>query len=116
MGDGDRLGVPAVLFHAGADGSFSAADEVAKRFLREQCPQPPARLLVGGTLEWEIDALERIACSRAWGKTEAEVVAQIRREWPKLARTDIKGDESCEFPVATFEEFAAIDPPVVLRR
>jgi hypothetical protein len=112
----EKVGVPPVLFHARPDGSFSATDAIAERFLRQQCPAPPGTLLVGGELEWEIDARRRIACARAWGKTADQVKAQIRQEWRTLAPSDTRGDASCELPRTTFESFAEIDPPVVLRR
>ena len=39
------VGAPPVLYHATKDGTFSATDEVAREFLREQCPSKPRTLV-----------------------------------------------------------------------
>lgn len=88
---------------------------MAASFLREQCPEPPTRLLVGGELNWELASIKRIACARIWGKHPDRVIAQIRREWPTLAPEDT-GEQSCRYPVKEFEDYARIDPPLTLSR
>jgi len=115
MADGQRIGVPEVLFHAGSDGAFSNADDTAQRFLRAQCPAPPGELLRGGKREWELAALQRIACARLWGSDPTELDRRIRQEWRDLPLSDKQGDDACKMPLSTFTDFAAIEPPVVLR-
>ena len=109
------FGNPSVLWHALPEGGLSATDPIAAAFLRKRCSRPPAQLLVGGDIDWEVESMERIACARAWGSTADEVIAQIRREWASLDAEDVRGERSCNIPRAAFEKRAHIDPPVTLR-
>ena len=108
------FGNPPVLYHATEQGTFSASDDVAADFLREQCPELPDRLLVGGDHNWELAAMHRIACARIWGQSAQEVIARIGEEWPTLSSDDLRGDYSCQTPRSEFEDEARIDPPLVL--
>lgn len=116
MGDAPALGNPAVLYHADPGGTFSATDAVAQAYLRERCPEPPKRLIVGGDYEWELEAKQRIACARLWGQSAQRVIERIGEEWPKLSAEDRSGERSCKIPRSELEETARIDPPVVLTR
>lgn len=109
------VGLPPLLYHARSDGTFSPGDEVAAAYLREQCREPPATLIVLDDAEWEITTFEAIACARLWGASAKEVQRRLRREWGKVKAARRAHDFSdCSTSLADFERFARIDPPVVL--
>jgi hypothetical protein len=107
-------GFPPVLIHARADGALSSSDAVAQAFLEGHCPSKPDTLIGGGKEGWEHDALHRIACARLWGTPTSELVREIRTAWSGLTTEDLEGEWACGWPRSAFEEWAHIDPPVVL--
>jgi hypothetical protein len=102
-------GTPPVLYHSLPDGTFSASDAVAARYLREQCPVRPAGL-IGQVEECGTGAiLERVSCARIWGATAEELAARLRTEWD-----EVPADQRAYTSLEPLIEWAAIDPPQTL--
>jgi hypothetical protein len=109
------VGVPPVLYHARPDGSFSFTDEVARAFLREQCPTLPTKLVVPHDRDspsWDMRARQAIACARMWGASKEAVVEQIRDEWSRLPAD--AADESCGTSLEQLVAIADKEPIVSL--
>jgi hypothetical protein len=113
----ERIGAPPVLYHARADGTFSASDEVAARWLREQCPAPPDTLLetTEDEYEWPTAALQNVACARTWGASAIDLEARLRREWRALGRLARSQVTFCQLDLTDYVRFARIEPPVTLQ-
>lgn len=105
---GDEIGPPAVLFHSRADGTFSARDEVAARFLREQCPSRPEAIALFSD-DPQIEAARAITCMRVWGASAADVRAELAR-----ALGDADPMDELGYSLEDLESFVEPDPPQVL--
>ena len=109
------VGLPPVLYHARDDGSFSHADDVARAFLRKECPAMPRRLVVPFDREspsWDMQARQAVACARLLGANAEDLVQQIRSEWSRLPAD--AAEEACGTTLEQLIELARKDPIVSL--
>jgi hypothetical protein len=106
-----KYGVGAMFVaHSLPDGKFSLDDEVATRAFAEGCP--PAGVELAGILRLEArDAVHRIACARARGKSAADVRSALASD-ASPAGTDAA--PGARIP-SVLDQAIAVTPPLVLR-
>ena len=80
-----HVGLQAIA-HGTERGTFARDDDVARAWLRGQCAEPPARLVVPagpndeGANDHLNETLRRVACARVWGATAEEVARRLQAE------------------------------------
>lgn len=114
IGDVDFPG-PMLLLHSLRGGDFSGDDAAAHGYVARQCRERPARLIEGDPdNDHPADqAGYRVACARWWGRSAAQVAAEINRTYPP---TPDGGDPPLRcFPQEELLRLAAIDPPQEFR-
>jgi hypothetical protein len=81
---------PLVLAHALGDGTFSTTDEVAEGFVAHQCRERPLSVLQGisGDPARNDSPANRIGCALWWGRSSAELAAEIDRAHRNLSEED----------------------------
>jgi len=117
MPDADDPG-PLSVLHARPDGSFSPDDATAQAFIAHLCRERPTALFApwvdaqGEERPFE-DPSHRVACARWWGRSAADVAAEVERSFP--ATVDADAPPLPCFPKSEMLRLAAIDPPQAFR-
>lgn len=113
---------PALLIHASGDPGqpFHLDDEVALRFARKSCPQPPSAVVVGrgkpktAAFGWSAqETANNVACARLWGIPAKKLLQEIARKCPSPDPPVETSCASCENSEHV-TRWAEMEPPLRL--
>ncbi|MBN2718919.1 MAG: discoidin domain-containing protein [Deltaproteobacteria bacterium] len=109
--DPPSYGNPSVLYHSLADGTFTASDDEAKAYLRNQCKKANVPLLQAKDYD---GIFLNIACTRLRGKSAKEVKALLKEEWQALSPSQRAQYQATLVTLSDFLSWAAIEPPCTI--